>query len=169
MDKCYIQSYKHDGSLHRTWSPVLLIEDSNDKFVAINRKTRIYESNNRSWIAREPALYYLYKEKFFNVIAMLRTDGIYYYCNLASPSVQDSEAIKNIDYDLDIKFYPNGSYVILDENEFQVNEKKYNYPKVIEKEIRSTMKDIISLHRQGLTPFSQEENKKLFDRYLNNL
>ena len=115
MSKYYIQSYKHDGSLHRTWSPVLVVEDNDEMFIAINKHTRIYESNNRSWIAREPALYYLYKKQYFNVIAMLRRDGIYYYCNLASPSIYDGEAIKNIDYDLDVKFYPDGSHIILDE------------------------------------------------------
>lgn len=166
MNKYYIQSYKHDGSVHRTWYPVRLISEDEEKFVAINRRTKIIESNNRSWIAREPALYYLYKEKYYNVIAMLRVDGIYYYCNLASPSLYDGEAIKNVDYDLDVKFFPDGGYEILDEKEFIVNKKKYKYPLVLEKRLRDEIKYIISLFENNLTPFNKEENERLFQQYL---
>lgn len=166
MNKYHIQSYKHDGSVHRTWYPVRLISEDDSKFVAINRRTQIFESNNRTWIAREPALYYLYKEKYYNVIAMLRHDGIYYYCNLASPSLYDGEAIKNVDYDLDVKFFPDGSYEILDEKEFKQNKVKYNYPKSLEKRLRDEIKYIISLHENNLTPFNKEENERLFQQYL---
>ena len=50
---------------------------------------------------------------------MFREDGIYYYCNLSSPFVCDEEALKYIDYDLDIKVYPNGKYHLLDEDEYE--------------------------------------------------
>lgn len=166
MNKYYIQSYKQDGSVHRTWSLVHLISEDESKFVAINGRTQIIEANNRTWIAREPALYYLYKEKYFNVIAMLREDGIYYYCNLASPSIYDNEAIKNIDYDLDVKIYPDGKYEILDEKEFEVNKKKYKYPKVLEKRLRDEIRLIISLKDNNLTPFNKAENEQLFQQYL---
>ena len=46
---------------------------------------------------------------------MIRHSGIYYYCNLASPTIYDGEAIKNIDYDLDVKLYPDRTYQVLDE------------------------------------------------------
>lgn len=164
--KYHIQSYKHDGSVHRTWSSVHVISEDENKFVAINQRTKVFESNNRTWIAREPALYYLYKEHFYNVIVMLRADGIYYYCNLASPSLYDGEAIKNIDYDLDIKIYPDGKYEILDENEFKVNSKKYGYPQFLEKKLRDEIKLLISLHENNLTPFNKEENEHLFQQYL---
>lgn len=168
-NKSFIQSYKHDGSVHRTWSPVLVISEDDTKYVAINKRTQIFEANNRSWIAREPALYYLYKEHYFNIIAMLREDGIYYYCNLASPSMHDGEAIKNIDYDLDIKFYPNGEYEILDESEFEINSKKYDYPKVIELKLREEIKELIKRYNMSETPFNENENRALFQEYLKKL
>lgn len=39
---------------------------------------------------------------------MIRENGVSYYCNLASPAVLDKEALKYIDYDLDVKVFPNG-------------------------------------------------------------
>ena len=50
---------------------------------------------------------------------MIRKTGIHYYCNIASPSLYDGEAIKNIDYDLDVKVAPNGKSIILDEEEYE--------------------------------------------------
>ena len=50
--------------------------------------------------------------------------GIYYYCNLSSPFVCDEEALKYIDYDLDIKVYPNGKYHLLDEDEYEQHMKQ---------------------------------------------
>ena len=166
-DKVYIQSYKHDGSLHRTWDKITILSDDEKMFVGINKATQVTEANQRTWIAREPALYFLYKQSWFNVIAMSRESGIYYYCNLASPSVYDGEAIKNIDYDLDIKFFPEGHYEILDENEFLAHKTRMNYPSVIEKKLRDEITNLINLHKNGHSPFNKEANNKLFLQYIN--
>ncbi len=168
-DKVYIQSYKHDGSLHRTWDKITILSDDAEMFVGINKATQVTEANQRTWIAREPALYFLYKRSWFNVIAMSRESGIYYYCNLASPSVYDGEAIKNIDYDLDIKFFPEGHYEILDENEFIEHKTLMNYPSVIEKKLREEIDNLIDLHQKGLSPFNKVANNKLFMQYINKI
>ncbi len=81
-----------------------------------------------TWITREPAIVYFHSEYWFNVICMFREDGIYYYCNLSSPFVCDEEALKYIDYDLDIKVYPNGKYHLLDEDEYEQHMNQMNYP-----------------------------------------
>ncbi len=52
---------------------------------------------------------------------------MYYYCNLSSPFVCDEEALKYIDYDLDIKVYPNGKYHLLDEDEYEQHMRQMNY------------------------------------------
>lgn len=167
-DKVYIQSFKHDKSLHRTWDKVTIVSEDKDKYVCINKATQITEANKHTWIAREPALYFLYKSRWFNVIAMSRETGVYYYCNLASPSIYDGEAIKNIDYDLDIKFYPTGEYEVLDEDEFKKHKNYMLYPKVIEKKLREEINYLKDLHKNNQTPFNKEENNKLFMQYINN-
>lgn len=165
-DKVYIQSFKHDGSLHRTWDKVTILREDHEKYVGVNKATQVTEANNRTWIAREPALYFLYKHQWFNVIAMSREQGIYYYCNLASPSIYDGEAIKNIDYDLDLKFYPLGNYELLDEDEFKQHKSLFNYPKVIEAKLRDEIELLVRLHANNETPFNKEENNKMFMQYI---
>ena len=87
----YIQSYKHDGSLHRTWCRGFVLEANEDRIVAVTDKTWVIEADGRRWLTREPAVCFFYTHLWFNIISMIRMSGIYYYCNLASPSLYDGK------------------------------------------------------------------------------
>ena len=110
-DSVFVQSYKHDGSLHRTWSKAYVIDVFDNCVVAVTDHTWVVEADKRKWLTKEPAICFYYNDVWFNIISMVRKTGIYYYCNLASPSLYDGEAVKNIDYDLDVKVFPDGSYI----------------------------------------------------------
>lgn len=85
---------------------------------------------------------------------MIRKGGIFYYCNLASPSLYDGEAIKNVDYDLDIKVFPDSSFQILDENEYKLHARLMNYPADIKLKVESEMQKLIREIKEGHEPFS---------------
>ena len=87
---------------------------------------------------------------------MFREDGVYYYCNLSSTYAYDGEAIKYIDYDLDIKVYPDGKYHLLDEDEYQLHKSRMNYSKDIDVILRRNV-DILQQwieHKKG--PFAPD-------------
>lgn len=79
---------------------------------------------------------------------MLREDGVYYYCNLSSPFVFDNNSIKYIDYDLDIKVFPDMSYTLLDEDEYELHRKEMSYPDVIDKILKRNVDKLISWIQQ---------------------
>ena len=153
-DSVFVQSYKHNGSLHRTWSKALVIDDKEDFYVAVTDHTWVVESNNRRWLTKEPAICFYYKKKWFNVISMVRKTGIYYYCNVATPSIYDGEAIKNIDYDLDVKVFPDGTYNVLDENEFEYHSSLMNYSEDIKKICVKAKDELIEMINSGKEPFN---------------
>ena len=165
-DAVYIQSYKHDGSLHRTWVKGIVVEETTEYIAAITDKAWIIEADKRKWLTREPAVCFFYKKEWFNIIVMIRKNGIYYYCNIASPSVYDGEAIKNIDYDLDIKFYPNGYYEILDKNEYNLHKNVMGYPEEIDILGKDAIQELIERHRKQITPFDQDKIDELYQKYL---
>lgn len=103
-----IQSYKHDKSLHRTWRDTMVLKTTDTALIGVNDHTLVTESDGRRWVTREPAIVYFHKKYWFNIIAMIRDNGVSYYCNLASPYVLDEEALKYIDYDLDVKIFADG-------------------------------------------------------------
>ncbi|MDD2592414.1 MAG: DUF402 domain-containing protein, partial [Erysipelotrichaceae bacterium] len=151
-----IQSYKHDGSLHRTWSKGLVVLDDDEMIVAITNRATVIEADGRRWITREPAVYFLYKHKWYNVIAMIRKDGIYYYCNLASPSIYDGEALKNIDYDLDIKVFPDHHYSILDQEEYRRHQSIMQYPLIVKDILSYTINKLGEMIDNNKDPFNEE-------------
>src|SRR5690625_7795772 len=95
-----IQSYKHNGTLHRVWDSSVVLKGTEKIVIGANDKTHVTESDGRSWVTREPAICYFHSEYWFNIIGMLRADGIYYYCNISSPFLYESSAFKYIECDL---------------------------------------------------------------------
>jgi len=162
----YIQSYKHDGSLHRTWSKGLVIEADEKQYVVVTNKTWVIEADGRKWYTREPAICFFYTDRWYNVISMMRKNGVYYYCNLASPSLYDGEAIKNIDYDLDVKVYPNGGYDILDQDEFEEHAMRMNYSADVIDVVEGSMDMLLKVIDAHLAPFNSMEIDKYFQLYL---
>lgn len=162
----YIQSYKHDGSLHRTWSSGTVIEVDDEKVVLITYKTWVVEADGRRWFTREPAICFYYFERWYNVIAMIRSKGIFYYCNLASPVVFDDEALKNIDYDLDLKVFPDGNYHILDRDEFETHQVAMNYSKLTIEIVEAEMQRLISIVKGRQFPFCDITINNYFEKYL---
>lgn len=158
-----IQSYKHNEMVHRVWKNTTIIECFDNMIVTAHTKTRVIEDTGRTWFTREPALCYFYDDLWFNVIVMLKKDGIYYYCNMASPYLYDGEAIKYIDYDLDVKVFPDGTYKILDQNEFEYHKKLMNYPSEIQTIIEDELEKLIKRIESKEAPFNEE----YINRYLN--
>lgn len=153
-DSVFVQSYKHDGSIHRTWSKAIVLDIIDDCYVVVTDHSWVVESDNRRWLTKEPAICFYYTNKWYNIISMIRRTGIYYYCNIASPSVYDGEAIKNIDYDLDVKVFPDGSYILLDENEFNYHLQKMNYSKEVIDICLEAREELIKMIKNSQVPFN---------------
>lgn len=150
-----IHSYKHDEQIHRIWNKATVLEVTDGMLITItNNRTKVYESDGRIWYTREPAIVYFFEDFWFNVTGMIRKDGIYYYCNLSSPFVFDGDAIKYIDYDLDVKVYPDRNYRILDRDEFNQHKRKYDYPIEIELIIEKQLKKLTEMIRNQEGPFA---------------
>jgi uncharacterized protein len=162
----YIQSYKHDGTLHRTWAKGLVLRAQEDVVIVVTHKTWVTEADGRSWYTREPAICFFYPDKWFNIISMIRKTGIYYYCNLASPSIFDGESIKNIDYDLDVKVYPNRAIDVLDEDEFDMHREQMNYSSDIIEIVRESLDQLLTMIENEEVPFDQVVIEGLFQEYL---
>lgn len=160
-----IKSYKHDGSLHRTWQDNMILKTSEQSIIACNDHTLVTESDGRKWHTREVALLYYHKNFWFNVVAMLRKRGVTYYCNLASPYVMDNEALKYIDYDLDIKIFPDGEKRLLDVDEYDLHGRRYHYSDDIDKVIKYQIQELVRWIDQGIGPFSQEFIDIWYERY----
>lgn len=161
-----VMGFKHDGSLHRIWDKAALIYEDKEKVMISNSKTLIREHDGRIWMAKEPSVSIYYKNRFFNIMGIIRENGIHYYCNMASPCVCKDKKIKYIDYDLDLVRTVKGEVKILDEDEYNVNKERYNYGEVLEriikKELSLLKEDALKL--QG--DFNDDKTHKGHDKFL---
>ena len=151
-----IKSYKHDGSLHRTWRDTMVLKTSENALIGCNDHTLVTESDGRRWVTREPALMYFHKHYWFNIVTMIRDNGVSYYCNLASPVVLDKEALKYIDYDLDVKVFPNGEKRLLDVDEYEEHGKKWSYSPQTDKILKHNVRILVDWINNRKGPFSKE-------------
>lgn len=164
-DKLQIQCYKHNGKIHRAWDEAVVLDVKKDYIVFGNRKTNVTEAEGCYWKTKEPAILYFFKDRWFNVIAQLKKDGIYYYCNIATPFVIEEKTIKYIDYDLDLRIFPNGSYKILDRLEYKYHKRIMHYSEKLDKVINFGLSDLITYYKNGSIVFDANLNQQYYKKY----
>lgn len=150
-----VQAYKYDGTLYRQWNGAKIISDDDNYVSCLLYKTKVIEQNSQKWIIKEPTLWFFAKKEFFNATITPKEDGLYYYINLASPFFFEENTIKFIDFDYDIKIYPNKYYSVVDHIDFARNKEKwYN-------------QDIVNTIHQNITIITKKYHAKedIFDEF----
>lgn len=127
-----IQAFKYDGTLYRQWNGVKVILDNEDYLCCLLYKTKVSEKENQKWVVKEPTLWFFSKKFFFNLTIIWRKQGLHYYINLASPLFIENLTIKYIDFDFDVKIYPNKPFQIVDHYDFQKNKEKLYNKEIVE-------------------------------------
>lgn len=161
-----IQSYKHDGSLHRFWRKSFVLEDNDEWLIVASRRTQVIEANGRKWYTKEPAISFFSKKDWFNMIGMIKETGIVFYTNIASPTLIDAGVAKYIDYDLDVKRYSDKSIKFLDKNEFMRNIDHYQYSPALVKIIEHKQNEVVTMMTNDRFPYIDDEVKRLYELFL---
>ena len=162
-----VQAYKHDGALHRQWSPAFIVEETDDYWVLASKASMVTEADGRKWMTKEKAIFILFKKRWMNVIAMFKQGrGICYYVNIASPTILDQGYLKYIDYDLDVKVYPDGVEKTLDEREYDRHITLYGYPKDLSDAIEKSMAQVKDMIDHKEYPFNDETIERYYDTFL---
>ncbi|MFJ8066561.1 DUF402 domain-containing protein [Psychrobacillus sp. NPDC096426] len=160
-----IHSYKHNGSIHRVWQETMVLKGTKNIVIGANERTLVIEADGRTWVTREPSICYFHAEHWFNIICMLREDGVYYYVNMSSPFVYNDGRLKYIDYDLDVKVFPDMTYTILDEDEYEQHKKEMKYPKEMDGILDRNIEKLISWIKQRRGPFAPDFIEAWTSRY----
>lgn len=155
-DVIRIHCYKHNGMIYKTWDKAVVLDNSEKYLVLGNNNVLVTKKDGRSWQTKEPAIMFFYKDRWFNIIAQLKKNGLFYYCNIASPYVIDNGVIKYIDYDLDLRVFPDGGFRVLDRNEYNYHKRLMNYPVEINEIIKSELTSLIEMKRNLVDPFTKE-------------
>jgi protein associated with RNAse G/E len=161
-----IQSYKHDGSLHRCWERNYVLLETEQFFVTANHKTKVTETNGRRWFSKEPAVSFFSKDDWFNVIGMIKDRGVVFYVNIASPTLLHHGILKYIDYDLDYKLFPDGYIMTLDEREFEKHSVRYQYPEDLKKVLVQSAERVFKKLQGRDYPFQMHHIQELYQQFI---
>ncbi|MGL4647120.1 MAG: DUF402 domain-containing protein [Mycoplasmoidaceae bacterium] len=172
--KVMIHAYKKNGWLYRTWEFPKILE-INDRYVCVSMKNSSVitseKYSDRNFLSKniKQAYWLFLADEWFNVVATVSNGKISYYINLASPFIYEEEAIKYIDFDVDLKIDHKGNVKVLDLKEFNEHRIEFNYgnklSKIIELELEKIKsKDFINLLRQKINiEFLNELSKRIED------
>ncbi len=163
--KYVIHGYKHDGKIHRTWDEAVLLEIHDDYLIFGNEKTKVTESDGRTWRTKEPAVLYFFYKSWYNIIGQYKKNGIYYYCNIASPFLIEENTIKYIDYDLDLRVFPDGSFKVLDRGEYRYHKTIMHYSDEIDNILKHELTSLINLVRNKKLSFETGTIESYYEKY----
>jgi protein associated with RNAse G/E len=117
-------------------------------------------------MTREHAIFLLFKKRWMNVIAMFKENGgICYYVNIATPTLLDQGYLKYIDYDLDVKLYPDMVERTLDEKEFERHVLTYGYPPDLTAAIRKSKDEVQAMIANKEFPFVDGVIRALYQKF----
>ncbi len=161
-DRLKIECYKHNGYLDRTSDEATVVYIDDTMLIVANNHTRLTEHDGKSHTTNEPAVLFFYKDKWFNIIGQLKKNGLFYYCNIATPYIIDGRTIKYIDYDLDLRVFPDGGFKILDRNEYRYHKKVMHYTKELDTIIENSLQELIEWKKEEKEPFKRETVEKYY-------
>lgn len=169
-----IKSFKHNGRLHRFWHRNWLVPAERlsqehaalSMHVLINRQTPIQEADGKLWTSRVPAVSFFMPGEWFNVVALLEDNGIRYYCNVASPMMQNDDVFTYIDYDLDVIRTAEGGIHIVDRDEYERHKLVYHYPGIVTEKVESGLQKLLRRARAGEAPFRDSDVERYYGEWL---
>ncbi|MCI8394567.1 MAG: DUF402 domain-containing protein [Bacilli bacterium] len=164
-DRLKIECYKHNGLLDCINDEAIVLEVTEDYLIVANDHTKLTEHDGRSHRTREPAVLFFYKHDWFNVIGQLKEQGLFYYCNIATPYLIENKTIKYIDYDLDLRVFPDGGFRVLDRNEYKYHKKIMHYSDEIDQIVHYELGRLIDMKKQEKGPFTPNLVVNLYQRY----
>lgn len=155
-DKLTIHCYKHNGKIDRISGEAIVLDETDEYLVCANNKVKLIENDGRSHRTKEIAILFFYKKEWYNILAQLKKYGLFYYCNIASPYIIDGNIIKYIDYDLDLRIFPDGTFKVLDKNEYRYHKITMRYSEEIDIIVQDSLNKLIENKSINAFPFKKE-------------
>lgn len=166
-DVVRIESRKHDGSLHRVWKKSVVLSPG-EPLILANHDVEVVESDGQEWVSPGLAICQFHRNEWFHTILLFdeREKPCQYYTNIASPCRIENGVISYIDYDLDMIVDIDFRYRWVDQDEFEANRRKMDYPKDVVYEVERAVKRLEERVRRREAPFTPSFVRKWYHQYL---
>jgi uncharacterized protein len=153
-----VLALKYDGRPHYTW-PAELLEDDGEQltFRSVVGGLLVHYTRGFEEPTRRPSDLIFWRDRWYNVFVNLNDDGSTrnFYCNVAMPLSIEGNTIKFVDLDLDVQIFPDGTYRVLDRDEYELHCIKYAYPDWLQQMAEQAVTEILALFEAREGPFGE--------------
>ena len=149
-----LRSTKIDGAPHFEWT-CRVIGASLDAIVLHQAAGTPIKTWKEVWTPDFDARIYFWRDRWFNVIQSWNTDGSLsgYYCNVTTPAHVIENELCWDDLDLDVSVRADGTYRVLDEDEWARNVERLGYAPELVARARRAMDELITSVERRVFPF----------------
>jgi protein associated with RNAse G/E len=151
-----VSAYKYDGTLHRTWDAELVRQDGTLLVLDAKFSEEIIHDQLGTIALGTHSLEYYWLDRWYNIFRFSHLDGRLrnYYCNINRPTQFDGTTLSYVDLDLDIVVDTDGSYRILDIEDFETNAKRYGYTEDVQTHARRAVAELVAMIAAREFPFA---------------
>ncbi len=163
-DSWRIMSHKYDGKIHRVWTcayPIKKNSTYHDEFVPdlmlrIPAYAKVVEANGKEWSSNYDVIACFYERMYYQVMVLRKGHHNEYYCNSCTVAEisQKSKTVSFIDLDLDLIIDKNHIMRVVDQNEFEENSMRYQYPEELKMRVKNDLSELMRQVRQQKGVFS---------------
>jgi protein associated with RNAse G/E len=157
-----VVSRKHDGSFHRLWKKGWVVQRE-PLVIRVDAGEHVVEADGREWWSPFPVFLWFHPSLWFNVMILCKEEGTGYYCNIASPPCFDAieQRYVFVDYDLDVRVETDGSFQVVDRDEYLANAKRFGYPVEVKTRVNAGLEELLKRLQEKQVPFTNEFREML--------
>jgi protein associated with RNAse G/E len=152
-----INSRKFDGSIGKSWT-CELIEQAGNQLIFVGEFDREISHEHLGVVKRGTISYeYYWLDRWYNIFKFHEPDGSFrdYYCNINMPPTFENGVLDYVDLDIDILVAQNGTYSILDSDEFEENAVKHEYSDDLRADVFRAVDELTAMIESREFPFNR--------------
>ena len=150
-------SRKYDLSIRRTWQ-CRLIERNESLLTLVGEFEESVEHSDLGSVEKGTISYeYYWLDRWYSIFRFHKPAGDLrnYYCNINMPPEFDGAILNYVDLDIDLIVWPDGRIITVDEDDFQENAEKFQYPPNVRRNAFDSVHELRSLIENREFPFNE--------------
>jgi protein associated with RNAse G/E len=154
-----VKALKYDGHEHRRWKANLIQSEKSLIVLDAKFETDVYHELIGTIVSGTSSVEYYWLDRWYNIFRFSNSHGrlLSYYCNVNIPPDFNGRQLIYVDLDIDILVQPDFSYQILDEDEFNVNAIRFDYPVFIKSKAQQAVNELTFMIEEGQFPFQMSD------------
>jgi protein associated with RNAse G/E len=153
-----INARKYDGHIRRSWSGGL-VSQTDTHLIVVGRFGADVRHSDLGLIPKGTISFeHFWLDRWYNVFRFYGPDGAFHshYCNITMPPTFENNVLDYVDLDIDLILWPDGRVEVLDQDDFERNTIKFNYPNEFRPRVEAAVAELTGMIEAKEFPFDEK-------------